>query len=246
MPPSCGPRAADARESRWPAFPTPFTYADYGSGATPLTDLEMRLQRLSAAIRRKPEWWSKVHDEEIVTKWRGEAEHFLRHDDHAWRYLVDELRWHSGQVAVSGIRLSPVDGVFECDTLIPHDLRADLLAGVAKLEVLLDNNCWSFPLGVVHRDGEISSSVCRGGEHCTHIRCTLGLSREGLASRLRWKGVGLGTPVTLLLRQRAESNLLSGRQGLGGVDRRWGAGGLTVTPTPTPTTTGGLIQNPNP
>jgi hypothetical protein len=37
------------------------------------TVAERRLDLFTSAIRTKPTWWEKVHDESIVSKWRSEA-----------------------------------------------------------------------------------------------------------------------------------------------------------------------------
>ena len=121
---------------RWPTFPTPF---HYGDGVAPLTQKELIFVMMSASIRQKPEWWTKIHDAEIVEKWRVEAQGLVGKE--GWNYLLAELKCYSRQITtqagVSGgdIRISPVDGVFESDTLIPDQVRNDLLEGVSKLEV---------------------------------------------------------------------------------------------------------------
>ena len=121
--------------NRWPEFPTPFTHGSYGEGVEPLLEKELELGRVSNAIRAKPNWWEKVHDTDIVEKWKGEVRgSTLDMSAATWEYLIDELKWRSGQIQGDGIRISPVDGVFECDTLVPRDLHTDLLEGVSKLE----------------------------------------------------------------------------------------------------------------
>jgi Protein of unknown function (DUF4246) len=37
------------------------------------TLLEVKLDRLTHSIRTKPQWWHKVNDETILSKWRAEA-----------------------------------------------------------------------------------------------------------------------------------------------------------------------------
>jgi hypothetical protein len=138
----CQAQLLAAAPPRWPKFPTPFTTGDYddGGGADPLTEKEQVMVRLSNAIRRKQSWWCKVHDDEISEKWRNEAVASQPHhvDEDAWSYFLNELKWHSSQIsAADDIRVSPVDGVFESDDLIPKELCEDLIEGVAKLEVSL-------------------------------------------------------------------------------------------------------------
>ena len=37
------------------------------------TLVEVQLDKLTHSIRTKPQWWQKVHDADIVHKWRAEA-----------------------------------------------------------------------------------------------------------------------------------------------------------------------------
>ena len=57
-----------------PKFPTPFVLVDYQDTGFPMrTLLEVKLDGLTHSIRTKPQWWRKVHDEDIVSKGRAEA-----------------------------------------------------------------------------------------------------------------------------------------------------------------------------
>ena len=49
-------------------FPSPFTFQE----RDPCTLVELRMRQLSGRIQAKPRWWEKVHDDEIVAKWRTE------------------------------------------------------------------------------------------------------------------------------------------------------------------------------
>lgn len=51
-----------------PAFPSPFVFND----RDPITLVELRMRRFSGVIRAKPDWWKKVHDAQLVAKWRTE------------------------------------------------------------------------------------------------------------------------------------------------------------------------------
>jgi hypothetical protein len=50
------------------------------------------------------------------------------------RYGLEELAWSAGQVTPDGIGPAAVDETYAADGLIPEDVRAELLAGVAHLE----------------------------------------------------------------------------------------------------------------
>ena len=57
-----------------PEFPTPFRTPAYQDTGFPMRTLvEVQLDKLTHSIRTKPQWWQKVHDEDIVQKWRAEA-----------------------------------------------------------------------------------------------------------------------------------------------------------------------------
>ena len=57
-----------------PEFSTPFKTPGYQDTGFPMRTLvEVQLDKLTHSIRTKPQWWQKVHDEDIVQKWRAEA-----------------------------------------------------------------------------------------------------------------------------------------------------------------------------
>ncbi|TBU59755.1 hypothetical protein BD310DRAFT_924125 [Dichomitus squalens] len=144
-----------------PAFTSPFAPND----RTPITLVELRMRSFSGKIRCKPDWWKKVYDEEIVTKWRQEI---IEHDaimvDKFWggdeyydsgegekqwprekisdaqlNYVVDELRYEAGQYdEATGILATAIHQVYESRSLIPADLKKKLLQGIATLEDVPD------------------------------------------------------------------------------------------------------------
>lgn len=61
-------RRAGALVSGTPEFPSPFVF----NNRDPITLVELRMRRFSGIIRAKPSWWEKVHDAELVAKWRAE------------------------------------------------------------------------------------------------------------------------------------------------------------------------------
>lgn len=49
-------------------FPSPFVFNE----RDPITLVELRMRRFSGIIRAKLNWWEKVHDVDLVAKWRAE------------------------------------------------------------------------------------------------------------------------------------------------------------------------------
>lgn len=50
-------------------FPSPVIFE---GNHIPITLVELRMRRFSGMIRAKLGWWEKVHDTELVAKWRAE------------------------------------------------------------------------------------------------------------------------------------------------------------------------------
>ncbi len=48
--------------------------------------------------------------------------------------MLDELKWQAEQRKVSPIQQAAIDGVWQADDLVPAELKAALIKGVAKLE----------------------------------------------------------------------------------------------------------------
>ncbi|ORY77596.1 hypothetical protein BCR35DRAFT_305349 [Leucosporidium creatinivorum] len=128
-------------------FATPFDQIDTEefSGEVPdhleapysLQDIDM--QKLSYAIRSKPDWHLKRKDLEIRAKWKAEALAQNQGDGGLTEamvdYTLDELELHERDLNdPNGIRKSCFDKIFESDSLIPSELRDALLQHVAKLE----------------------------------------------------------------------------------------------------------------
>ncbi|TBU22544.1 hypothetical protein BD311DRAFT_770246 [Dichomitus squalens] len=139
------------------AFPSPFET----NNRTPITLVELRMRRFSGTVRSKPDWWRKIHDDEIVMKWRREM---IEHDtvmvDKFWggdkyydsgtgekqwprekisdvqlSYIFDELRYEASQYDKgTGIFATAIHQVYESRSLIPDDLKRLLLRGVVALE----------------------------------------------------------------------------------------------------------------
>ena len=62
---------------------------------------ERNVIALSAAIRSKPNWWTKAQDPAIVAKWKLEAVGTpvpfgnIRLDENEVQYMLDELSWYA-------------------------------------------------------------------------------------------------------------------------------------------------------
>ncbi|TFK85142.1 hypothetical protein K466DRAFT_200090 [Polyporus arcularius HHB13444] len=139
-------------------FPSPFMFQE----RTPCTLVELRMRYLSGKIRSKPEWWEKIKDATIVAKWRQEMvgqdrasvekvwglegarlplEYGTKHwprdliTDVQLDYIFDELRYFaSRRDEATGIHAASIPNVYESRSLIPAELKGDLLRGVAILE----------------------------------------------------------------------------------------------------------------
>jgi hypothetical protein len=75
-------------------MPDPF-YAQEGDGILPYTLIELKMLHILEEIKSKEQWYEKVFNEEIVSKWRNEAktEKFITPDQ--FQYIIDELRYYA-------------------------------------------------------------------------------------------------------------------------------------------------------
>ncbi|KND03948.1 uncharacterized protein SPPG_01399 [Spizellomyces punctatus DAOM BR117] len=105
-------------------------FDDYGSGDPPKTLLELSLISLSNALRNKPNWTSKIHNEEIVSKWRKELDAQGGIAEGAFEYVLEELK-HD---AVHAPTRFGVYGIHLADKLISPELEAKLVEQVKALE----------------------------------------------------------------------------------------------------------------
>ncbi|KAH9894735.1 hypothetical protein C8Q73DRAFT_745225 [Cubamyces lactineus] len=121
------------------------------------------MRTFSGAIRSKPNWWTKVHDADIVAKWRQEmvdqdratvdelwgGEERLEHGrgekqwprdpitDAQLAYIFDQLRYEAGRYdEATGIYASAVPNVYESRSLIPDDIKSSLVSAVSILEAV--------------------------------------------------------------------------------------------------------------
>uniref|UniRef100_A0A914DFU3 Uncharacterized protein n=1 Tax=Acrobeloides nanus TaxID=290746 RepID=A0A914DFU3_9BILA len=117
-------------------IPNPFQFVDYyESGLQPITLQELKLLSLEAAIRLKNDWTTKIFDESIVAKWKIEynSQQDETIDDSYFDYAIAECRYQA-ESSSGGILMSPVDGVFQADGIVPQDVLGDLLESVTALE----------------------------------------------------------------------------------------------------------------
>ncbi|KEP48077.1 DUF4246 family protein [Rhizoctonia solani 123E] len=102
--------------------------------AKPLVELEM--MRLSANIRRKPYWWTKYRDENILNKWRVEAlaQANLMKEPHV-DYVLKELEGYANlRDEASGAEVSCSDRIWQSDKLVSTSLKERLVTSVKRLE----------------------------------------------------------------------------------------------------------------
>jgi len=95
---------------------------------------ELDVLRLMAEIRRKPEWTTKIFNEEIVSKWRSEVKTI---EEAMFQYAIDECRYYASK-ATNTSRISAVDGVYEADHIIDTDLRSKLQSGINNVLDTMD------------------------------------------------------------------------------------------------------------
>lgn len=119
-------------------FRHPF-YADTWSsqGYTMRTLVERRLQRVSWAIRQKPQWWTKYTNPEITTKWRRE----IKEQDEAVTdkevdYVLAELAYYDRarqQTPDGKFCAGPADEVYFGDHVVAADIKEQLRDAVHRL-----------------------------------------------------------------------------------------------------------------
>ncbi|KAH9850235.1 hypothetical protein C2E23DRAFT_735740 [Lenzites betulinus] len=124
------------------------------------------MRQFSGIIRAKPNWWEKIHDADIVAKWRaemvaqdraavdrlwgGDERYNCGGGEKQWPrdpmtnaqfdYVFDELRYEAAQRdPTTGIFRSTIREVHESHSLIPADLKSALVSGVALLKNVPDN-----------------------------------------------------------------------------------------------------------
>ncbi|KAJ4380321.1 hypothetical protein N0V86_004632 [Didymella sp. IMI 355093] len=101
------------------------------------------------SISDKPEWTRKVHDEEIVSKWRQEAQGFDWSEvvqggdfsDQMFAYSIQELRYKADLYEKTGVMpvLDSSSCVLKSDVAIPSGIKEALRKAIAPLENVLES-----------------------------------------------------------------------------------------------------------
>ncbi|KAI0643487.1 hypothetical protein C8Q79DRAFT_183097 [Trametes meyenii] len=123
------------------------------------------MRKFSGMIRSKPGWWEKVQNADLVAKWRAEMveqdrtaveklwsgnELYNYTSNKKWprdpvtdgqlEYVFDQLKYEAGRYdPATGIFATSIPMVYESRALVPADLKASLISGVAALEDVPDN-----------------------------------------------------------------------------------------------------------
>jgi hypothetical protein len=98
----------------------------------PLCLLELKMMKFSQQIREKPDWFEKINNTEITTKWKKEAEAQGLTSDAA-EYVVEEAKYYATK-REGCIEPGPVDGTWKADGLIDAKSLEKLEEIVKKLE----------------------------------------------------------------------------------------------------------------
>ena len=113
-------------------YPSPFDFQE-----TQVTCLrEKDALSLSATLREKPNWISKIDDPDIVSKWREEI--IVSHGcSDVLVFAIDHAKWCRSRrqlVLDAELEDSSVGGVHQSDNLISERLREELQSAVAQLK----------------------------------------------------------------------------------------------------------------
>jgi hypothetical protein len=115
------------------SFPTPFHRSSYGSGVYPYTAVEMVFNSISGIIRRKSNWRAKCCNAEIVQKWRDELINQIP-DGRIFELVVEHLCALKEIGRDHHFEVSPVEKVFQSDSIVTPEIRNDLKRLVGILE----------------------------------------------------------------------------------------------------------------
>jgi hypothetical protein len=104
------------------AFPTPFHYSSYGSGVYPYTSVELVFNSISSEIRLKENWTEKCCNPDIVQKWREEMATQIP-DLRLFDLVIEQLQLLRQIGHDQQYEISPVENVFQSDSLVSLDLK---------------------------------------------------------------------------------------------------------------------------
>jgi hypothetical protein len=115
-------------------FPNPFIDSiEYQDKRLPeiKCTLENEMREFSGIIREKPEWWIKMKDKNIISKWKKESEDYINKE--AFQYILDELEYYLKRKQ-GPIEISKIDGIWLADNIIPNELKTLLEKQIRILE----------------------------------------------------------------------------------------------------------------
>jgi len=123
--------------SPMPTFPDLFLKKHYLL-AQPKTLRELEMLKLSATIRRRPDWFREITIPEKVAEWKKDPM-INGLTSRQVAFVFQELHHYASlRVPKIGVEVSDVDGVWHSDSLIPASLRQELVDGVSLLEDIPD------------------------------------------------------------------------------------------------------------
>ncbi|KAK3704493.1 hypothetical protein LTR37_013776 [Vermiconidia calcicola] len=102
----------------------------------PLTLREKAMMSMLADVMDKPDWQHKVHNEEIVAKWRVEAVSEERDfSGPMFEFCIEELRENAKMLKSTGIvpEIAANAVVYRSDSLVSAELRDELKAAVMSV-----------------------------------------------------------------------------------------------------------------
>jgi hypothetical protein len=114
-------------------LPTPFRRWGYGVGQYPRLTAEQDFFDLSQAIRLKLHWRDKMQDPAIVDRWRVEAM-TQGASAHVFGLVMEQLALLALVGQAEGFQISPVENVYQSDSILPEDLRRRFQSLAAALE----------------------------------------------------------------------------------------------------------------
>ena len=115
---------------------TPFASKKYNviHLLAPRTVLEQQMNRFSGLIRSKVNWRTKYKIPNLINRWREEMRK-QRLPPAAIDYVIDELQYYDAIMDDKDkIEMSPVDGVWQSDTLLTPELCDEVLHHIKELE----------------------------------------------------------------------------------------------------------------
>ncbi|CAK38002.1 hypothetical protein CBS63078_6739 [Aspergillus niger] len=118
-------------------FPNALDYKDISDGYVGhlSTQREITMMRVMNTITEKPEWYRKVFDEGITSRWQTEV--LASGQDVTPRmmdYIVKELQWKAQNLQKEGLLPIFDVGVVRSDTAVSEELQKALQQAVAPLE----------------------------------------------------------------------------------------------------------------